>query len=53
MSSLNVCIIQSSLHWENHQANLNMFEEKIEQIKAGTELLQNIERVYPHINEAH
>lgn len=39
MSSLNVCIIQSSLHWENHQANLNMFEEKIEQIKAGTELI--------------
>jgi predicted amidohydrolase len=39
MSSLNVCIIQSSLHWENHQANLNMFEEKIEQIKAGTELV--------------
>ena len=39
MSSLNICIIQSSLHWENHQANLNMFEEKIEQIKAGTELV--------------
>ena len=39
MSSLNVCIIQSSLHWENHQANLSMFEEKIEQIKAGTELV--------------
>jgi predicted amidohydrolase len=39
MSSLNVCIIQSCLHWENHQANLNMFEEKIEQVKAGTELV--------------
>jgi predicted amidohydrolase len=39
MSSLNVCIIQSSLHWENHQANLKMFEEKIEQVKAGTELV--------------
>lgn len=39
MSSLNVCIIQSSLHWENHQANLDMFEQKIEQVKAGTELV--------------
>lgn len=39
MSSLNVCIIQSCLHWENHQANLDMFEEKIEQVKAGTELV--------------
>ena len=39
MSSLNVCIIQSSLQWENHQANLNRFEEKIDQVKAGTELV--------------
>lgn len=39
MSSLNVCIIQSNLHWENHQTNLDMFEEKINSIKIGTELV--------------
>lgn len=27
--------------------------QTIEILKAGRELLQNIERVYPHINEAH
>lgn len=39
MSSLNICIIQSKLHWENHQANLDMFEDKINQLQIGTELV--------------
>jgi omega-amidase len=39
MSILTVSIIQSTLHWEDKAANLNMFEEKINQLPAETELV--------------
>jgi omega-amidase len=37
--SLLVTLIQSNLHWENRDANLNMFEEKINSIEGRTELV--------------
>jgi omega-amidase len=33
MSSLTITIFQSALHWENREANLQMWEEKIMQLK--------------------
>jgi predicted amidohydrolase len=39
MSSLTVTIIQSNLHWENKKANLEMFSQKIEDIKEKTEVV--------------
>ncbi len=39
MSSLSFSIIQSSLHWEDKTANLQMFEEKINSIKEKTEIV--------------
>lgn len=37
--SLRVTLIQSPLHWENRDANLNMFEEKINSIDGRAEVV--------------
>lgn len=39
MSTLTITCIQSSLHWEDPAANLNMFEEKIKSISDKTEIV--------------
>ena len=39
MSSLTFTLIQTQLHWENKQANLAMFEEKINAVKEKTEII--------------
>lgn len=39
MSSLTVTLIQTSLHWENVSANLQMLEQKINAIKERTEVV--------------
>lgn len=39
MSSLTCTLIQTHLHWEDKQANLEMFEEKINNINEKTELV--------------
>ncbi len=39
MSSLSITIIQSILHWQDKQANLAMFEQKINAIKERTEIV--------------
>lgn len=39
MSSLTLTLIQTELHWENKQANLDMLEEKINGIKEKTEIV--------------
>ncbi|MEO5594050.1 MAG: amidohydrolase [Chitinophagaceae bacterium] len=39
MSSLSVTIIQSMLHWQDKQANLAMFTQKIDAIKEKTEIV--------------
>lgn len=39
MKDLKITIIQSNLHWENIDANLNMFSEKISSIKEATDLI--------------
>jgi predicted amidohydrolase len=39
MNNLKVSLIQSNLHWENKQANLSMFEEKIMAIKDSSHLV--------------
>jgi omega-amidase len=39
MSTLTITTIQSNLHWEDSQANLLMFEEKIKAIKEKTEII--------------
>ena len=39
MKDLTISIIQSSLHWENIDANLNMFSEKIFSIKEKSDLI--------------
>ncbi len=39
MQDLKITIIQSDLHWEDPQANLSMFEEKIWQIEGGTDVI--------------
>jgi len=37
--SLTLTLIQTNLHWEDKQANLTMFEEKINNIKEKTEIV--------------
>lgn len=39
MGDLNISLIQSDLYWENIEANLAMFEEKIWQISDATDLI--------------
>ncbi len=39
MSSLHFSLIQSSLFWENKEANLNMFAQKIHAIEQPTEII--------------
>lgn len=39
MSTLTVTTIQTALHWEDKAANLKMFEDKINSIKARTEIV--------------
>jgi len=39
MQDLRVTIIQSNLHWENIEANLKMFSEKISSIQEETDLI--------------
>lgn len=39
MQDLKVALIQADLHWENIEANLGMFEEKIWQIKSSPDLI--------------
>jgi omega-amidase len=39
MQDLKVTLIQSSLHWQNPEANMAMFEEKIWKIKEQTDLI--------------
>ena len=39
MSDLIISLIQSDLHWENKEANLSMFEEKIHGIKERTHIV--------------
>ena len=39
MSTLTITLIQSTLHWENKQANLAMFEDKINNIPQHTEIV--------------
>lgn len=39
MSSLSITTIQTNLHWENPQANLLMFEDKLRNIEEKTEVV--------------
>ena len=39
MNDLRVTLIQSSLHWENVDANIDMFDKKIDSIKDETDLI--------------
>ena len=39
MSSLHITLLQSPLHWENPEANLNMFTQKIESLPGKKELV--------------
>jgi predicted amidohydrolase len=39
MSELHVSFIQTNLHWENPVANLKMFDEKVDSIPEGTDLI--------------
>ncbi|MBC7827766.1 MAG: amidohydrolase [Chitinophagaceae bacterium] len=39
MSTLNITVIQSNLHWEDKAANLRMFEEKISSIRDKMEVV--------------
>jgi omega-amidase len=39
MSDLKITIIQSNLHWENKEANLGMFSDKIAAINTETDLI--------------
>ncbi len=39
MSSLTISLIQTDLHWEDKAANLDMFSNKIENIKETTEVI--------------
>ena len=39
MEKLKVSIVQADLYWENINANLQLFEKKIESIQAATELI--------------
>ncbi len=39
MQNLKITIVQSNLHWENIEENLNMFSEKISSIQEKTDLI--------------
>ena len=39
MQDLKFTLIQSELHWEDIDANLSMFEEKIWQISGSTDVI--------------
>ncbi|MEO8821273.1 MAG: nitrilase-related carbon-nitrogen hydrolase, partial [Ginsengibacter sp.] len=39
MSSLTITLIQTKLYWEDKKANLEMLQQKIESIKAKTEVI--------------
>lgn len=39
MSALSITLIQTALHWENKEANLSMFEEKISNIHEKTQIV--------------
>jgi len=39
MQDLNITFIQSDLSWQNHQANIRSFQEKINQIEGPTDLI--------------
>ncbi len=39
MSKLTFTLIQSGLHWEDKEANLKMFEEKIDRLPQGTQVV--------------
>ncbi len=39
MQDLKITLIQSDLHWEDAEANLSMFEEKIWRINGGTDVI--------------
>jgi omega-amidase len=39
MQNLKISIVQSSLHWEDPAANLNMFSEKLNNLKEATDLI--------------
>ena len=39
MSELHVSLIQTSLHWENPEANLAMFTKKLDQISPATDVV--------------
>src|SRR6266700_374962 len=39
MSTLTITAIQTALHWEDKQANMAMFEQKINAIKEKTEIV--------------
>ncbi len=39
MEDLRVSLIQSALYWENHQANLEMFDEQLSTLKDHTDLI--------------
>src|SRR3979411_1607400 len=39
MPTLTITIIQANLHWEDKEANLRMFEERINNIKERTEII--------------
>lgn len=39
MSSITITVIQTTLHWENKKANLQMLEEKINSIREKTEIV--------------
>lgn len=39
ISDLHITLIQSALHWENSESNLEMFTEKINSIREETDLI--------------
>ena len=39
MSSLKITLIQTNLHWENKEKNLEMFSEKISYIREETDII--------------
>ena len=49
MSTLTITGIQSTLHWEDKKANLQMFEEKIFSISKPTEIVSAARNVQHRI----
>lgn len=39
MGKLNVCLVQTQLHWENKLANIEMFTRKLSNVPVGTDLV--------------